>query len=30
MKPEPQFLDIDDVVEIEIENIGLLRNRIGR
>ena len=30
MKPEPQFLDIDDVVDIEIENIGLLRNRIGR
>jgi 2-keto-4-pentenoate hydratase/2-oxohepta-3-ene-1,7-dioic acid hydratase in catechol pathway len=30
MKPEPQFLDVDDVVEIEIENIGLLRNRIGR
>jgi 2-keto-4-pentenoate hydratase/2-oxohepta-3-ene-1,7-dioic acid hydratase in catechol pathway len=30
MKPEPRFLDMDDVVEIEIENIGLLRNRIGR
>jgi len=30
MKPEPQFLAIGDVVEIEIENIGLLRNRIGR
>jgi 2-keto-4-pentenoate hydratase/2-oxohepta-3-ene-1,7-dioic acid hydratase in catechol pathway len=30
MKPEPQFLNVDDVVEIEIENIGLLRNRISR
>ena len=30
MKPEPQFLKPDDVVEIEIENIGLLRNRIGQ
>jgi 2-keto-4-pentenoate hydratase/2-oxohepta-3-ene-1,7-dioic acid hydratase in catechol pathway len=30
MKPEPQFLNVDDVVEIEIENIGLLKNRISQ
>jgi 2-keto-4-pentenoate hydratase/2-oxohepta-3-ene-1,7-dioic acid hydratase in catechol pathway len=30
MKPEPRFLKIGDVVEIEIENIGQLRNKIGQ
>jgi 2-keto-4-pentenoate hydratase/2-oxohepta-3-ene-1,7-dioic acid hydratase in catechol pathway len=30
IKPEAKFLDIGDVVEVEIENVGLLRNRIGR
>ncbi len=28
MKPEPSFLKSGDIVEIEIENIGVLRNRI--
>jgi len=28
MKPEPRFLSVGDVVEIEIENIGKLRNRV--
>lgn len=28
MKPEPKFLSLGDVVEIEIENIGKLRNRV--
>ncbi len=30
MKPEPQFLKLGDTVEIEIENIGQLRNKIGQ
>lgn len=30
MKPEPKFLDLGDLVEIEIENVGLLRNRVGQ
>jgi 2-keto-4-pentenoate hydratase/2-oxohepta-3-ene-1,7-dioic acid hydratase in catechol pathway len=28
MKPEPSFLKSGDIVEIEIENIGVLRNRV--
>ena len=28
MKPEPSFLKLGDVVEIEIENIGVLRNQV--
>ena len=28
MKPEPKFLSHGDIVEIEIENIGILRNNI--
>jgi len=28
MKPEPKFLSLGDVVEIEIENIGILRNNV--
>jgi len=28
MKPEPKFLSLGDVVEIEIEKIGKLRNRV--
>jgi len=28
MKPEPKFLSLGNVVEIEIENIGKLRNRV--
>jgi len=28
MKPQPKFLSSGDVVEIEIENIGVLRNRV--
>jgi 2-keto-4-pentenoate hydratase/2-oxohepta-3-ene-1,7-dioic acid hydratase in catechol pathway len=28
MKPEPKFLSVGDVVEIEIENVGKLRNRV--
>jgi 2-keto-4-pentenoate hydratase/2-oxohepta-3-ene-1,7-dioic acid hydratase in catechol pathway len=28
MKPEPKFLSVGDVVEIEIENIGKLRNHV--
>jgi acylpyruvate hydrolase len=27
MKPKPKFLSVGDVVEIEIENVGKLRNR---
>jgi len=30
MKPEPQFLNPGDIVEIEIQNIGQLRNKIGQ
>jgi 2-keto-4-pentenoate hydratase/2-oxohepta-3-ene-1,7-dioic acid hydratase in catechol pathway len=30
MKPEPKFLNIGDTVEIEIQNIGQLRNKIGQ
>ncbi len=30
MKPEAQFLNIGDAVEIEIQNIGQLRNKIGQ
>ena len=30
MKPEPQFLNAGDIVEIEIQNIGQLRNKIGQ
>jgi 2-keto-4-pentenoate hydratase/2-oxohepta-3-ene-1,7-dioic acid hydratase in catechol pathway len=30
MKPEPKFLNVGDVVEIEIEKVGQLRNRIGQ
>jgi len=29
MKPEPKFLSLGDVVEIEIENIGTLRNKVA-
>jgi len=29
MKPKPKFLSCGDIVEIEIENIGLLRNSIS-
>jgi len=29
MKPKPKFLSAEDVVEIEIENIGRLRNRVA-
>ena len=29
MKPEPEFLNVGDIVEIEIQNIGQLRNRVG-
>lgn len=28
MKPEPKFLSHGDIVEIEIENIGILRNNV--
>jgi len=28
MKPKPRFLSLGDVVEIEIENIGILRNKV--
>ncbi len=28
MKPEPKFLENSDLVEIEIENVGILRNRV--
>jgi len=28
MKPKPKFLSLGDVVEIEVENIGKLRNRV--
>lgn len=28
MKPEPRFLKSGDIVEIEIQNIGVLRNRV--
>jgi len=28
MKPEPKFLSPGDIVEVEIENIGMLRNRV--
>lgn len=28
MKPEPEFLSLGDVIEIEIESIGILRNSI--
>jgi len=30
MKPEPKFLKPGDVVEVEIENIGILRNKVAR
>ena len=30
MKPKPTFLDLGDLIEIEIENVGLLRNRVGQ
>jgi len=29
MKPKPKFLSIGDIVEIEIEGIGTLRNHVG-
>jgi len=29
MKPKPRFLKPGDVVEVEIENIGILRNPIA-
>lgn len=29
MKPNPKFLELGDVVEIEIENIGTLRNQVA-
>jgi 2-keto-4-pentenoate hydratase/2-oxohepta-3-ene-1,7-dioic acid hydratase in catechol pathway len=28
MKPKPKFLSPGDVVEIEIENVGILRNNV--
>lgn len=28
MKPKPKFLSPNDIVEIEIENVGILRNRV--
>jgi len=28
MKPEQKFLFLGDIVEIEIENIGILRNNV--
>ncbi len=28
-KPEPKFLELGDVVEVEIENIGILRNYVA-
>jgi 2-keto-4-pentenoate hydratase/2-oxohepta-3-ene-1,7-dioic acid hydratase in catechol pathway len=28
MKPEPKFLSLGDMVEVEIEGIGILRNRV--
>jgi len=28
MKPEPKFLSSGDIVEIEIEGIGILRNLV--
>jgi acylpyruvate hydrolase len=28
MKPEPKFLKEGDIVEIEVENIGKLRNKV--
>jgi len=28
MKPKPKFLSVGDMVEIEIENIGILRNKV--
>ena len=30
MKPEPKFLSSGDLVEVEIENIGNLRNRVAK
>ncbi len=27
-KPKPKFLSAGDVVEVEIENIGILRNKV--
>lgn len=30
MKPEPKFLKPGDVVEVEIENIGILRNKVAK
>lgn len=30
MKPEPRFLQPDDIVEVEIEKIGVLRNKVAR
>ncbi len=30
MKPEPKYLNLGDEVEIEIQNIGRLRNKIGQ
>jgi len=30
MKPKPKFLDLGDLIEIEIKNVGLLRNRVGQ
>jgi len=29
MKPKPKFLSPDDIIEIEIENIGTLRNKVA-
>ncbi|MEM2365546.1 MAG: fumarylacetoacetate hydrolase family protein, partial [Nitrososphaerota archaeon] len=28
MKPEPKLLSVGDVVEVSIENIGTIRNRV--
>ena len=30
MKPEPKYLNLGDEVEIEIQNIGQLRNKVGQ
>jgi 2-keto-4-pentenoate hydratase/2-oxohepta-3-ene-1,7-dioic acid hydratase in catechol pathway len=30
MKPEPKFLQPGDTVEVEIENIGVLRNKVEK
>jgi len=30
MKPKPKFLKLGDIVEVEIQNIGVLRNKVAR